>query len=425
MFEKLSNLVEELKSTSSSNNKVDIIKNYLENDKNLQKIFYYVYHPFYQFYVSSANCKKNKSLKNKRHDCLFDLLDDLRLRKITGHDAISAINGYLEDHNYVELVHNILDKDLKIRAGDKLVNKAIADLIPEFEVALAEKYSPEIVDLKDNWYVSQKLDGCRCICIVDNSGKLTSISRQGKIFTTLGVVEDAIKQFNLKNVAFDGEICLIDKDGKESFQGIMKLIRKKDYQIENPVYKIFDFLSLDEFYAKKSNRILSDRLSELNKLMQSNKEPCLSILEQIKIKNDEHFEELTKKAADNGWEGLILRKDAPYSGKRSKDLLKYKNFFDSEYVVEDVEFGPFRYVHENKEKEEIMLSCVMIRHKDNVVRVGSGFTIDQRQEFYKNPDLILGKTITVQYFEESTNQDGGTSLRFPVVKHIYENGRDT
>jgi DNA ligase 1 len=425
MFEKLSELISELKDTSSSNEKVDILKNYLENDEQLKKIFYYVHHPLYQFYVSSANCKKNKGLKNKRHNCIFALLDDLRTRKITGHDAISAINGFLEGSEYVDLVHNILDKDLKIRAGDKLVNKAIPDLIPEFEVALAEKYSPDIVSFEDDWHSSRKLDGCRCICIVDDAGGVTSISRQGKIFSTLGVIESAIKDLNLKSVVFDGEVCLIDNKGNESFQGIMKLIRKKDYQIETPVYKIFDLITSEEFYSKKSKRILSERLKELESVMKDNSNSCLSILEQTKIKNSQHFEELTKEATENGWEGLILRKDTGYAGKRSKDLLKYKNFFDAEYVVNDVEFGPFRYVFENKEKEETMLSCVMIEHKNNIVRVGSGFTIEQRKYYHENPSDLLGKTILVQYFEETENEKGGISLRFPVVKFIYDNGRDT
>ena len=48
-----------------------------------------------------------------------------------------------------------------------------------------------------------------------------------------------------------------------------------------------------------------------------------------------------------------------------------------------------------------------------------------KREYYKeNPNEIIGKTITVQYFEESQNQNGEFSLRFPVVKCIYENGRD-
>jgi DNA ligase-1 len=65
----------------------------------------------------------------------------------------------------------------------------------------------------------------------------------------------------------------------------------------------------------------------------------------------------------------------------------------------------------------------MIQHKDYIVRVGSGFTIDQRKEFYKNPKKILGKIITVQYFEETKNQDGGLSLRFPTFKVLHGSAR--
>jgi DNA ligase-1 len=85
--------------------------------------------------------------------------------------------------------------------------------------------------------------------------------------------------------------------------------------------------------------------------------------------------------------------------------------------------GPFRYVKDGAEHEETMLSCVMIQHKDYIVRVGSGFTIEQRQEFYKNPKKILGKIITVQYFEETKNQDGGISLRFPTFKILHGSAR--
>ena len=110
-------------------------------------------------------------------------------------------------------------------------------------------------------------------------------------------------------------------------------------------------------------------------------------------------------------------------GKRSKDLLKVKKFFDDEYEVVDTEMGPFRYVLNGREQEESMLSCVMIQHKDHIVRVGSGFSIEQRQEFYKNPKKILGKQITVQYFEETKNQDGGISLRFPTFKILHGSAR--
>jgi DNA ligase-1 len=378
----------------------------------------------WQYNVTSDNLKKKNHLVARKNEYknFFDLLDALKSRKITGHDAISAVNSFIEHYSeYEELIHCIIDKDLKTRAGDKIINKAIPDHIPEFSVALADKYESKLVDWKDGWYVSRKIDGARCIGIVDSNGDTTFYSRTGKEFDTLGIVRDGIKALNITNVVFDGELCLVDDDGNEDFQGVMKQLKKKDHTIPNPSFKIFDMITHDEFYSKKGekNRPYSIRYNNLREVMRDNSCPCLSVLGQELIKDDDHFAEWTKRGNDYSWEGLMLRADEAYKGKRSKDLLKVKKFFDDEYEVIDTEMGPFRYVLNGREHEETMLSCVMIKHKDNIVRVGSGFTIDQRQEFYQNPKKILGKIITVQYFSESENQDGGISLRFPTFKILH------
>ena len=177
------------------------------------------------------NLKKKNQLKAKNsYKNFFDLLDDLKGRAITGHDAIGAVNSFVDKFpEYEELIHCIIDKDLKTRAGDKIINKAIPDHIPEFSVALADKYDPNIVDWKDGWYVSRKIDGARCIAIVDSNSNTTFYSRTGKEFDTLGVVADGIKTLGVTNVVLDGELCLVDDDGNEDFQGIMKQLKKKDH----------------------------------------------------------------------------------------------------------------------------------------------------------------------------------------------------
>jgi len=423
-FNDLLDLINDLKDTSSTLDKVGLLKNY-ESD-NLKKILFYTYHPLYQYNVTSNNCKKNHSLFGKKYDCFFNLLDDLRNRKITGHEAIGAVNTFCSNYpDYKDAIFCIIDKDLKTRTGEKVINKAFPNLIPEFEVALAEKYSPDFANFeKEDWYVSQKMDGARCLVFVNENGKASSYSRQGKIFTTLSILEEAIENLGLKNKVFDGEICFIEEDGKENFQEIMKVIRKKDFSIKKPVYKIFDLLESEDFYSKKSKTKLSNRLESLKGILPNNSQ-ILQMLPQKPIRNNEDLQNFYSQALKSGWEGVILRKDTTYKGKRSKDLLKYKEFHDSEYTVEDLEFGPFRYVSENKEVEETMLSCVIISHKKNKVRVGSGFTIEQRKDFYKDPKKILGKKILVQYFEETNNQEGGISLRFPTFKLLYGSKRET
>ena len=425
-------MVRDLRATSSTIDKQGIIEDYCNHNSEAanftKKILLYTYHPLWQYNVTSDNLKKKNHLVARKNEYknFFDLLDALKSRKITGHDAIAAVNSFIEHYSiYEELIHCIIDKDLKTRAGDKIINKAIPDHIPEFGVALADKYDPNIVNWKDGWYVSRKIDGARCVAVVDSNGEVSFYSRTGKTFDTLDVVAGGIKGLGVTNVVFDGELCLVDDEGNEDFQGIMKQLKKKDHTIPNPSYKIFDMISHDEFYSKKgeSNKPYSVRYNNLSEVMKNNSCVCLSVLHQEKIKDDDHFAEWTGKSQDYSWEGLILRADEPYKGKRSKDLLKYKSFFDDEYEVIDTEMGPFRYVKNGAECEETMLSCVTIKHKGYDVRVGSGFSIEQRQEFYKNPKKILGKIITVQFFSESENQDGGLSLRFPTFKFLHGSAR--
>jgi DNA ligase-1 len=71
-----------------------------------------------------------------------------------------------------------------------------------------------------------------------------------------------------------------------------------------------------------------------------------------------------------------------------------------------------------------MMRNVVIEHKGYRVQVGSGFSHEQKRYYFENPNEIIGKQITVQYFEESHNQNGGISLRFPTVKAIYETKRN-
>jgi DNA ligase-1 len=63
------------------------------------------------------------------------------------------------------------------------------------------------------------------------------------------------------------------------------------------------------------------------------------------------------------------------------------------------------------------LGAILVRYKDgNIVKVGSGFSDEMRASIRSAPSDVIGKIIECQYFEETTNADGGISLRFPVFK---------
>ena len=425
-LEKLQDFVNKMKNTSSLNEKKVIIGS-IQNDEFIKKALNYALDPYKKYYLTSKNCKKNADLcdMNSIYDDIFGLLDDLNGRVYTGHDAIAMVNGYISQNKHFEdLIFSIIDRNLEIRASESVINKVIPNLIPTFDVALANKFDPKRVDWNDTWLASRKLDGVRCLTKVDYQGNVKCYSRQGNEFETLDVVRNAVKKLGVVGVVFDGEICLMDEDGNEDFQGIMKQIKRKNHTITNPKYVMFDYLTLKEFDAKESETKLTLRIARFAKhILHLENNSCLSVLDQHVVSGDGHFAKLKADAEKDGHEGVMLRKDVGYEGKRSQNLLKVKKFFDAEYKVERIDFEDHRVIREGKEVVIPMMAQAYINHKGHEVAVGSGWNQEQRIKYHANPKLIVGKTITVQYFEETKNQEGGLSLRFPTVKHVYENER--
>ena len=433
-FDYLQSFINEMKESSSGNHKIATIKKYADNSEEnedrefLQKIFYYTYNPYFKYNVTSKNCKKNSDLLGhpNTYGSIFTLLDDLRNRVCTGHTAIANVNRFiLENKQYETLIYSIIDRDLKMGANTTSINKAVhPDLIPTFKVALANPYNVKRVDFKSgDWYGSRKLDGVRCICRKEMN-TVTFFSRSGKEFLTLGNLENEISKIP-GDFILDGEICMVDKDGNEDFQGIMKQIRKKDHQIDNPKFFVFDYLTLDEFDDKVGTTPLTERLKNGYDILPENiNSDMLEFLPQEQLTTEEQFTEMAKDAEEAGFEGIMVRKNVGYEGKRSHNLLKVKKFHDAEYTVLDAINGNIRWTENGKQVERECLSSIIIEHKGCKVSVGSGFSKEQREMYYESPQDIIGKTVTIQYFEESKNQTGGYSLRFPVLKHVYANGRD-
>ena len=419
-FRELREFVNAMNSSNSTNHKVDVLTKYKYHPF-IKKILFYTYHPYWNFGVTSANLKKRGDLiaPAEVYDDLFLMLDDFNERHVTGHSAIEAMNRFIKDYEaWADLIYQVIDRNLETRATVTLINRVNPKFIPTFDVALAHDAAKvKGVDIFDGtWYVSRKLDGVRCICFVHGED-VRFFSRNGKEFLTLGKVSDEIKRLGITDIVLDGELCLMNEDGSDDFQGILKQIQRKDHTIENPRYQIFDILQPGEFAGDEKSPLFSTRIEcreqWLGDLKSSN---ILEMLPQVRIKDEDALAELKAQSKDSNWEGLIARKDTIYSSGRSKHMLKIKEFFDDEYEVTGLIFGPQRVIIDGKEVEEEMLSAVTIDHKGSQVQVGSGFTIDQRRQYYRNPSEILEMIISVQYFEETTDQHGNHSLRFPVFK---------
>ena len=421
---RLDEFIAEANSTNSSNEKVAIIKKYPD----LQKMFKYVYDEQIQFGVTSKNVKKQGIVSACMYSDIYSLLDALAERQLTGHDAIGQINGFIKAYGHDESVLRIIDKDLKTRTDSSLINKAFPDCIPTFDVALAKVYADNVKKVnfkKDVWFASRKLDGLRLITVIDSKGEPRFWSRTGKEFFSLSVLGESIKKLGLKETVLDGELCLMDENGVESFKGIIKQARKQDYTVPNPMYNVFDMLTPEEFFSKEGKRDFMSRDNALADVMSTTVPHVRHVLQTI-VQDEAHFEALRQEGREKGWEGIVIRKNVPYEGKRSTNLLKVKDFQSEEYEVIRTVNGPFRIIGASGLEEEIeTLSSVVILHKGYEVNVGSGFSLEERKEFYKDPSQIIGKKIEVRYFKEFQESDnGGLSLQFPTYQGLWGEDRD-
>lgn len=379
------------------------------------------------------------SIDNEYH-IFHELLNALAERRYTGNEAVELVGKVIGQFTPAErwILDGILKRNLKVGVSLDNYNDAVGKMsIQKYEVALADKFfdlKPEQQDEIINsgeYYASRKLDGCRCTIHVIRDGNgvdIDFISRQGKKFTTLdnlGLAINEVTRSLFGHWVLDGEVCLVDDEGNENFLGLMSEITRKDHTIKNPKFKWFDLLKYSEFLGEEESPIFSQRYSEMIDLLYHSSRPkSIEVLKQDRIHSWDDFNKWSTAVSDRGWEGFMLRKDVPYKKGRSKDLLKVKKFQDAEYIVEDVVMGKVSY-NEGGVKEYDAVSSLVINHKGNKVYVGSGLSKEQRLGWYEHPEEIIGKTITVQYFEETKDKKtGALSLRFPILKYVYENGRD-
>ena len=96
-MKELRQFVDNMQATSSSLDKVAILK---KQSRYIQSILEYTYNPYKQYHVTSKTCIKNKDIITPYFGkTIFDLLDDLNNRHMTGHAAIGAITYFINNLN--------------------------------------------------------------------------------------------------------------------------------------------------------------------------------------------------------------------------------------------------------------------------------------------------------------------------------------
>ena len=406
-------IVNQLASTSGRNDKETILKKNQSNEK-LKDVFYFIYNTYILTGLSTKKINKKTKEKGKTFDNFEDIKNYI-LKHNTGTDHdIATVQNFIKNQpiELQDFYKKVFTKDLKIGITSGTLNKIYGkDFISEFAVLLAKKFEEHSHKIKGKFIVTEKLDGNRIIVIKDN-GMVKSFTRQGNQYEGLEEIESDIANLPLDNIVFDGEL-IADTQGStiEVYAETTSKARKKGSNKTGLVFNIFDMLPLNEFQKGQSKDKCIDRKHKLSCLFADYDLPHCREVKPLYIGSDlSQINKLMEYANEQQWEGLMVNLDKPYVCKRSDHILKVKVMNTCDLRVIGFEIGTGKYVDK--------LGALIVDYKGNKCGVGSGFTDYDREYIWNNQNEYLGKIVEIQYFEESKNQDGGISLRFPVYKKL-------
>lgn len=280
--------------------------------------------------------------------------------------------------------------NLKLVAGSKF-----------FEPMLAKdaKESKDIT-FQVRTFVQPKLDGLRSI---NENNSLTS--RNGKPYV-------ACPHLYQTGVTLDGE--LYSHEYHDDFNKIVSLCKKQkptDEDIKESADKVemwvYDFPSISGPFSKRYEALKG--WFKINKFDEKSK---FKLVPTYEVKSWEEIKSYHEKFLSEGYEGTIIRLDlGDYENKRSKQLLKYKDFIDEEFKIIGYEEGTggrtgtigFFVLQHDKNPEQTF--------KSNVKG-----DFEYLKEVWKDRDFYIGATATVKYFQRTPKtEDGGDVPRFPYV----------
>jgi DNA ligase-1 len=237
-----------------------------------------------------------------------------------------------------------------------------------------------------DWVMSEKLDGVRAYW----DGKQL-ISRSGRVLNPPRSFTQGFPPF-----ALDGEIW----SRRGEFEHIVSIINTKESQ-EN-----WDELSYNIFEVPHQKGGLLQRLDVLEKYLYAHVAEKLHILKQTKIKDEHQVKSFFEQVIARGGEGIVLRDpDEPYYTGRTSSALKYKPFTDAECKI--------IAVIEGKGKFSGQLGAVKCDYKGKIIKIGSGFTSEQRKNSF-----LIGTVISFKYY-------GLTHLgnpKYPVFLRVRTDG---
>lgn len=430
-------ILDEIASTSSKNEKVEILRKAMHDGDFFRDLMVWALDPMITFGfkdLSFVEEIEDDGTRLEKTSVLFldeytwwssgarRLLDDLHTRKLTGTEARNRIFNYFSktDAPTRELLRRVLQKDLRAGFSGSSVNKAYPGTIFDFSVMLADKLERD--KLKFPVFVEPKFDGMRLLAIGDANG-FRFFSRSGKEVSTVSPkIHDSLVEIYIdgtdrwlpeSQMVFDGELM------GESFKDTMEQARRKDSVFEDGVFYLFDALPYIQFKrlkVAKSGDTYKQRRGVLKGVVDSGtKYPQVVVPPSYLCNSMEEVDDLYAKHRERGYEGLVIKNpDGLYHPRRHRDWMKLKGVESADVPLVGAVEGTGKY--------EGMLGALIVNVLGVEVNVGTGFSDEQRETYWQ--DWLSGRLekhtlVEVEYHEMTP--DG--SLRHPRFKRFRSDKR--
>ena len=410
-----------LQSIAGANAKCEFIKAH-RDDTYFKRFLYFALNPMLTYNISKKSTDKLMAEENfdgqkliffnDIFDCCEHLsrlrgMDDATLRQVK-----MLLNVKYQERDERDLYIQLLSKKVRLGIAAKTINKIIPNLIPEWEVQQA--YTVEKYPLKEGteFWLTQKLNGARATLY---EGQL--LARSGMPYKGLEHITDALSWLRVAGFVADGELTLKDKgdlSDNEAFRVSTGILNSDNVNKTVICYTIFDMIPVKDFDALKPQVAYRYRRDILNQFAEriADTDGAVKVLPVLYHGTDQSkIEELLEQMVREDKEGLMINTDVPYRRTRHKGILKVKRFYTMDLPIIRCEEGTGRLSG--------TLGAFVLKYKENEVKVGSGFTDEQREQFWNSRDDMDGLLCEVKYKEIS--QDKGTgleSLQFPVFVGI-------
>lgn len=242
-------------------------------------------------------------------------------------------------------------------------------------------------------FAQTKMDGMRGV-IVKRDGRVTVFSRNGNTMTKLDKhFEEILK--SVDNVVVDGELTVVDSDGKlldrKTGNGILNktvVETVSDEEVSRVRFTAWDLIDVCNFDKGVDNMTGVERLAKLRAIP---KHPLFEVVKTFEIANMEEAQDLFKKQLADGQEGIILKNNNHiWEDKRSKQCVKMKEVIEMDLKI----IG----VVEGTGKASGMCGAIEVENGDGSIKsnVGTGMDDATRQDIWSRKADLVGTIVTVK-----------------------------